>query len=226
LNGKPDERPREAFCEFHGCHMGLYSIRMLQTDRYKYIRNYYPNKPYVLWRKYMNKMPTKQEMLRLKAEGELIGHRVTASPAGVTQGKTACSERSVLIATWVSSGPYLISFLVHLTTLTPASESVSSFREARRSAVRVPELPYQGNEDTRTALQRRIRGNLARSHPHLLSPQERHVRHPSIITTAAVLHFRHSCAPAGKPLSVSWANASFCLVWASYSARFCSVSDF
>jgi arylsulfatase A-like enzyme len=37
LKGEKQERPREAFCEFHGCHMGLYTIRMLQTDRYKYV---------------------------------------------------------------------------------------------------------------------------------------------------------------------------------------------
>jgi arylsulfatase A-like enzyme len=37
LRGEPQERLREAFCEFHGCHMGLYSIRMLQTDRFKYV---------------------------------------------------------------------------------------------------------------------------------------------------------------------------------------------
>jgi arylsulfatase A-like enzyme len=37
LQGRGQDRPREAFCEFHGCHMGLYTTRMLQTDRYKYI---------------------------------------------------------------------------------------------------------------------------------------------------------------------------------------------
>lgn len=37
MKGEHQERPREAFCEFHGCHMGLYTIRMLQTDRYKYV---------------------------------------------------------------------------------------------------------------------------------------------------------------------------------------------
>jgi arylsulfatase A-like enzyme len=41
LRGEPQDRLREAFCEFHGCHMGLYSIRMLQTDRFKYV--FYPN---------------------------------------------------------------------------------------------------------------------------------------------------------------------------------------
>jgi arylsulfatase A-like enzyme len=37
LKGQEQSRPREAFCEFHGSHMGLYTIRMLQTDRYKYV---------------------------------------------------------------------------------------------------------------------------------------------------------------------------------------------
>lgn len=29
--------PEEAFCEFHGSHMGLYSIRLLRNRRYSYI---------------------------------------------------------------------------------------------------------------------------------------------------------------------------------------------
>jgi arylsulfatase A-like enzyme len=37
LRGEEQTRPREAYCEFHGSHMGLYTIRMLQTDRYKYV---------------------------------------------------------------------------------------------------------------------------------------------------------------------------------------------
>jgi arylsulfatase A-like enzyme len=37
LKGQPQERLREAFAQFHGCHMGLYSMRMLQTDRFKYV---------------------------------------------------------------------------------------------------------------------------------------------------------------------------------------------
>ena len=34
-------------------------------------------------------------------------------------------------------------------------------------------------------------------HPHFESPQERQVMQPSIMTTAAVLHFAQSCAPSG-----------------------------
>ena len=37
LKGESQDRPREAFSEFHGCHMGLYTMRMLQTDDWKYI---------------------------------------------------------------------------------------------------------------------------------------------------------------------------------------------
>src|SRR5688500_4791290 len=43
--------------------------------------------------------------------------------------------------------------------------------------------------------------------PHFESPQFRQVMHPSIITTAAVLHLAQSCAPSGK---TDLANASVC----------------
>src|ERR1700692_3259129 len=55
------------------------------------------------------------------------------------------------------------------------------------------------------------------NYPHLESPQFKHVLQPSIITTAAVLHFAHSCAPSGK---CDFEKASVCLVRASNSARF------
>src|SRR5206468_4137081 len=45
------------------------------------------------------------------------------------------------------------------------------------------------------------RGNPTSSpdrYPHLESPQLRQVMQPSIITTAAVEHLAHSCAPSGK----------------------------
>ena len=32
-----DDWPLEAFCEFHGSHMGLYSMRLLRDDRYSYV---------------------------------------------------------------------------------------------------------------------------------------------------------------------------------------------
>ena len=37
MHGEAQNRVREAYCEFHGCHMGLYTLRMLQTDRWKYV---------------------------------------------------------------------------------------------------------------------------------------------------------------------------------------------
>jgi arylsulfatase A-like enzyme len=37
MRGEHQGRLREAFCEFHGCHMGMYTMRMLQTDRFKYV---------------------------------------------------------------------------------------------------------------------------------------------------------------------------------------------
>src|SRR5581483_12229304 len=57
--------------------------------------------------------------------------------------------------------------------------------------------------------------------PHLDSPQFRQVMQPSIITTAAVEHLAHSCAPSGK---CDFENASVCLARASNSARFSSTS--
>jgi N-sulfoglucosamine sulfohydrolase len=48
-------------------------VRSVRDKRYRYIRNYYPNKPYVLWVPYRNRGPTMQEMLRLYAEDKLEG---------------------------------------------------------------------------------------------------------------------------------------------------------
>ena len=46
-------------------------VRSVRGTRYKYIRNYRPEKPYVLWMAYANAMPTMQELFRLHAEGTL-----------------------------------------------------------------------------------------------------------------------------------------------------------
>jgi len=48
-------------------------VRSVRDKKYRYIRNYYPEKPYVLWIKYRNRGPTMQEILRLYAEGKLEG---------------------------------------------------------------------------------------------------------------------------------------------------------
>ena len=58
-------------------------------------------------------------------------------------------------------------------------------------------------------------------YPHFESPQFKQVVHPSIITTAAVLHLAHSCAPSGK---CDLEKASVCLARASKSARFSCTS--
>jgi hypothetical protein len=55
--------------------------------------------------------------------------------------------------------------------------------------------------------------------PHFESPQFRHVMQPSIMTTAAVLHLPHNCAPSGK---CDFEKASVCFARASNSARFSS----
>jgi arylsulfatase A-like enzyme len=48
-------------------------IRSVRTDRYLYVRNYYPNEPFPIWVPYLSNMPIYQEMLRLDAEGKLTG---------------------------------------------------------------------------------------------------------------------------------------------------------
>ena len=48
-------------------------VRAVRDTRYKYIRNYYPEKPYLLWIPYRNRHPIMQEMWRLYAAGELEG---------------------------------------------------------------------------------------------------------------------------------------------------------
>lgn len=48
-------------------------VRAVRDKRYKYIRNYYPEKPYLLWIPYRNRHPIMQEMWRLHAAGELEG---------------------------------------------------------------------------------------------------------------------------------------------------------
>jgi arylsulfatase A-like enzyme len=46
-------------------------VRAVRDGRYKYIRNYYPNQPYVLHVPYRNRGAIMQELLRLHAQGEL-----------------------------------------------------------------------------------------------------------------------------------------------------------
>ncbi len=48
-------------------------VRAVRDQRYKYIRNYYPQKPYVLHVPYRNRNRTMQELFRLDAAGKLEG---------------------------------------------------------------------------------------------------------------------------------------------------------
>ncbi len=48
-------------------------IRSVRDKKYRYIRNYYTNQPYVQWIPYRNNHPIMQEMLRLEAEDKLEG---------------------------------------------------------------------------------------------------------------------------------------------------------
>ena len=48
-------------------------VRAVRDKRYKYIKNYYPEKPYLLWIPYRNRHPVMQEIWRLYAAGELEG---------------------------------------------------------------------------------------------------------------------------------------------------------
>ncbi len=48
-------------------------MRAARDKRYKYIRNYYPDRPYLLWIPYRNKHPILQEMWRLYMDGQLSG---------------------------------------------------------------------------------------------------------------------------------------------------------
>ena len=51
-------------------------IRAVRDKKYKYIRNYYPEKPYLLWVPYRNRHPVMQEMWRLYAEDKLEGDQL------------------------------------------------------------------------------------------------------------------------------------------------------
>ena len=55
-----------------GRHGGYYDmVRAARSGRYKYIRNYYPNRPYAVSGSYRDNSPFKQELLRLHALGKL-----------------------------------------------------------------------------------------------------------------------------------------------------------
>ncbi len=74
-----------------------------------------------------------------------------------------------------------------LTVFQVVRDKAKAAEEAERTLVR------EHSEVVFNAVSRR----LERRQPHLESPQDRQVLHPSIITTAAVLQIPHSCAPSG-----------------------------
>ena len=48
-------------------------MRSLRTQRFRYVRNYYPNQPYVLYIPYRNNSPLMKALLNMHAEGTLKG---------------------------------------------------------------------------------------------------------------------------------------------------------
>lgn len=66
--GPEADDPREYVFAARDRHGGSYDmVRAVRDKRYKYIRNYYPNRPYVVSGPYRDKSPIKQELLRLHA---------------------------------------------------------------------------------------------------------------------------------------------------------------
>ena len=56
--------------------LSYHMLRAVRDKKYKYIRNYYPEKPYLRWDPYRNTHPVMQEMWRLHVEGKLEGDQL------------------------------------------------------------------------------------------------------------------------------------------------------
>ncbi|MCZ6677672.1 MAG: sulfatase-like hydrolase/transferase [Candidatus Poribacteria bacterium] len=70
----PQASPREYIYAARDRHDEAYDmVRAVRDKRYKYIRNFHPELPYLLWIPYRNRHPILQEMWRLHAEGKLSG---------------------------------------------------------------------------------------------------------------------------------------------------------
>ncbi|MEE3257910.1 MAG: sulfatase-like hydrolase/transferase [Candidatus Latescibacterota bacterium] len=63
------------------------TVRAVRDQRFKYIRHYHPEKPYMLYNRYRNIHPIMQEMWRLHAAGEMAG-----PAAAMLQGKRPAEE--------------------------------------------------------------------------------------------------------------------------------------
>ncbi|MEM6964059.1 MAG: sulfatase [Bacteroidota bacterium] len=72
FGGKYQTQPNEYIYAASGRFDEKYDmVRAVRDQRYKYIKNYLPDLPYDLNLSYRNKIPTMQELLRLKKEGKL-----------------------------------------------------------------------------------------------------------------------------------------------------------
>jgi len=70
----PKAKPRKYIFATRDRHDESYDmVRAVRDKRFKYIRNYYPGRPYLLWIPYRNRHPIVQEMWRLYLKGELKG---------------------------------------------------------------------------------------------------------------------------------------------------------
>jgi arylsulfatase A-like enzyme len=70
----PDRRQRTYAFAARDRHGGDYDMVRAVTDgRYKYLRNYHPERPYLVPIPYRNRSPTMRELLRLRAAGDLTG---------------------------------------------------------------------------------------------------------------------------------------------------------
>ncbi|MDE0017341.1 MAG: chitobiase/beta-hexosaminidase C-terminal domain-containing protein, partial [Candidatus Poribacteria bacterium] len=56
--------------------LSYHMLRAVRDKKYKYIRNYYPEKPYLRWDPYRNSHPVMQEMWRLHTAGKLEGDQL------------------------------------------------------------------------------------------------------------------------------------------------------
>jgi hypothetical protein len=81
LHGRPflgpmAGEPREYVFAMRDRHDESYDmVRAVRDQRYKYIRHYRPELPYLLWIPYRNRHPVMQELWRLHLEGKLEGPR-------------------------------------------------------------------------------------------------------------------------------------------------------
>ena len=72
--GPKAEEPRDYIYAARDRYDEMYdTVRAVRDQRFKYIRHYHPEQPYMLYNRYRNVHPIMQEMWRLHAAGELVG---------------------------------------------------------------------------------------------------------------------------------------------------------